>query len=44
MNQEEYESLEDLIQWFMYNVKRVKLHHLGFDMPKTLLLRTTRDE
>ena len=44
MNQEEYESLEDLIERFMYNVKRVKLHHLGFDTLKTLLLRTIRDE
>ena len=28
----------------MYNVKREKLHHLGFDTLKTLLLRTIRDE
>ena len=44
MNQEEDESLEDLIERFVYNVKREKLHHLGFDMLKTLLLRTIRDE
>ena len=28
MNQEEDESLEDLIERFMYNVKREKLHHI----------------
>ena len=28
----------------MYNVKREKLHHLGFDTLKTLLCRTIRDE
>ena len=28
----------------MYNVKREKLHHLGSDTLKTLLLRTSRDE
>jgi len=28
----------------MYNVKREKLHHLGSDTLKTLLLRTIRDE
>ena len=44
MNQEEDESLEDLIKRFMYYVKREKLHHLGFDTLKTLLLRTIRDE
>ena len=44
MNQREYESLEDLIGRFMYNLKREKLHHLGSDTLKTLLLRTIRDE
>ena len=44
MNQEEDESLEDLIERFMYNVKREKLHHLGFYTLKTLLLRTIREE
>ena len=44
MNQEEDEILEDLIERFMFNVKREKLHHLGFDTLKTLLLRTIRDE
>ena len=28
----------------MYNVKRKKLHHLGSDTLKTILLRTIRDE
>jgi len=39
MNQREDESLEDLIERFMYNVKRGKLHHLGSDTLKTLLHR-----
>ena len=29
MNQREDESLEDLIERFMYNIKREKLHHLN---------------
>ena len=28
----------------MYNVKREKLHHFGYDTLKTLLLRTNMDE
>ena len=28
----------------MYDVKREKLHHLGFDTLKNLLLRTIRDD
>ena len=44
MNQKEDESLEDLIERFMYNVKREKLHHLGSDTLKCLLLRVIRDE
>lgn len=44
MNKEEYEILEDLIERFMYNFKREKFHHLGFDTLKTLLLRKIRDE
>ena len=43
MKQKQDESLEDLIERFMYNVKREKFHHLGFDTLKTLLLRTTMD-
>ena len=43
MNQREYQSLEDLIERFMYNVKRVNLHHSRSDTLKTLLLRTIRD-
>ena len=44
MNQREDESREDLRERFMYNVKREKLHHLGFDTLKNLLFRTIRDE
>ena len=44
MTQKEDESLEDLIERFMYNVKREKLHHLGFYTLKNLLVRTIRDE
>ena len=42
MNRKEDESLVDLIERFMYNVKREKLHHLGFYTLKILLHRTTR--
>jgi len=34
MNKKEYESHEDLIEMFMYNVRREKLHHLGSDTIK----------
>ena len=44
MNKKGDESLEDLIERFRDNVKREKLHHLGSDTLKTLLLRTIRDE
>ena len=44
MKQEEDESLEDIIERFMFNVKREKLQHLGFDTLNTVLLRTIRDE
>ena len=44
MNQREEKSLEDLIERLMYNFKRGKLHHLGSDTVKTLLLRIIRDE
>jgi len=44
MNQRKNESHEDLIERFMYNVKREKLHHLRSNTLKTLLLRTIRDE
>ena len=44
MNQEEDEILDDLIERFMYNVKREKLHQLWFDTLKTLLLWTIKDE
>lgn len=44
MNKKEDEILEDLVDRFMYNVKREKLHHLGSDALKTLLLRIIRDE
>ncbi len=43
MNKKEDKSLKDLIERFMYSVKRGKLHHLGSDTLKTLLLRTIRD-
>jgi len=44
MNQKEDGSLDDLIERFMYNVKREKLNHLVFDILKTLLLKIIRDE
>ena len=44
MNEKQDEILEDLIERFIYNVKREKLHHLVSDTLETLLLRTIRDE
>ena len=44
MNQKEDESREDLINMFMYNVKKEKIHHLESDTLKTFLLRTIRYE
>jgi len=38
MNQREYESLEDLIERFMYNVKMEKIHYLGYDTLKPTYL------
>ena len=43
MNQREDERLEDLIERFMYTVKREKINHLRSYTLKTLLLRTIRD-
>jgi len=43
MNQKEDESLEDLIERFMCNVKREKHHHLGSNPLKTILLTRIRD-
>jgi hypothetical protein len=42
MNQKEDESLEDLVERFTYNIKRSKLHNLGSDTLKTLLLNAIR--
>ena len=44
MAQKEDESLEDLIEIFMYNFKREKLHNSGSNILKTLLLKSTGDE
>lgn len=44
INRKGDDILEDLIESFMYNVKRGKLRHLGSDTLKTLLLRIVRDE
>jgi len=44
MNQGEDESLQDVIDRFMYNVKRGKLHHLGSGTLKSLLLGIISDE
>lgn len=44
MNQKEDEILEDLVERFTYNIKRSKLHNLGSDTLKTLLLNSIRDE
>jgi hypothetical protein len=44
MNQKEDESLEDLVERFAYNIKRSKLHNLGSEALKTLLLNAIKDE
>jgi len=44
MTQNENESLKYLLERFTYNVKRAKLHDLGLDTLKTLLLKSIRDE
>lgn len=44
MTQKEDESLEYLIKRFTYNVKRAKLHDLGFETLKSILLESIRDE
>jgi hypothetical protein len=42
--QKEDESLEDLVERFAYNIKRSKLHNLGSDALKSLLLNAIKDE
>jgi len=44
MNQEEDESLEDLVERFMYNTKRSKSHNLESNTLKNLLINTIRNE
>ena len=44
MNQKEDKSLEDLVERFSYNIKRYKLHNLGSEALKTLLLNAIKDE
>lgn len=44
MTQKEAKNLEDLVGRFTYNVKQAKLHDLGLDTLKNLLLKAKRDE
>ena len=44
MNKKDDENLEDLVERFSYNIKRSKMHNLGLDILKTLLLKAIRDE
>ena len=44
INQKEDEILEYLVQIFTYNVKISKLHDLGLDTLKTLLIKVIEDE
>lgn len=44
MNQKDDENLEYLVERFTYNVKRSKLHNLGLDTLKTLLLNAIKNE
>jgi len=43
-NQKQDEILEDLVERFTYNMKISKLHNLGSDTLKTLLLNSIKDE
>ena len=42
MNQKEDEILEDLVERLTYNIKRSKLHNLGRDTLKTLLVNSIK--
>lgn len=44
MTQKEDESLEDLVERFVYNVKREKMDNLDEETLKSLLLRAIKDE
>ena len=44
MNQKYDESLEDLVERFTYIIKISKLHNLGLDALKNLLLNAIKDE
>ena len=44
MNKKQDESLEDVVERFMYSFQREKLHNLVFDTLKFLLLRAIKDE
>lgn len=44
MNQKEDENLEDLVERFTYNIERSKMHNLGSNILKTLLLNAIKDE
>ena len=44
INEKEYESLEDIIFRFMFNLKREKLQYLGIETLKNFLPRKIRDE
>lgn len=44
MTQKEDENLEDLVERFVYNVKREKMDNLDEETLKALLLRAIKDE
>lgn len=44
MMQKEYENLEDLLERFQYNLKRVKMNNLDEETLRALLLKAIRDE
>lgn len=44
MTQKEDENLEDLVERFVYNVKREKIYNLDEETIKALLLRVVKDE
>lgn len=44
MNQKEDENLEYLVERFTFNIKRSKMHNLGSDILKNILLNAIKDE
>lgn len=44
MSQQEDESLEEYLEWFLYNLQKSKQHSLNLDTIRTLFLKGIKDE